>query len=347
MPGVSETIPLLIFPVLTAVSAFLFFDLLPAFAPGLHRQCTPPSQLQNVPRTGFEAVDEPLCFAISFFHVALEDRDARRFLVYLLGTSVPYIVLPLLVAFENAQKRSGRVGHGVVAGWARRALTYPAVWFSLTQVATLGVTMTVYALALSLASPSSTARGTGTQPSTSLDIVGIAISLVLGAALPSYALLQCEDPRVTAVWQLFPLYIAAISYIWRRAHRSFVTAQPNTNSRPPIHILLASCILTSAYFHISTLSSEIASFDIPSIIEFFNPTLRRLESLPSSVNTFLQLDFILSFASLYLVYLIDSLASGALGRVLGLIVVGGAGSLVLGPSAVLVGVRLYDEIMKA
>ncbi|KAF6748828.1 hypothetical protein DFP72DRAFT_915569 [Ephemerocybe angulata] len=327
--------------------AFLFFDLLPAFAPALHQQCSRPSQLHNVLRTGFEAVDEPLCFAISFFHVALEDADARRFLVYLLGTSAPYIVFPLLVAFENAQKRSGRVGRGVVAGWAQWALTYPVVWFALTQVATLGVTMTVYALAFSLASPSSTASGTDAQPPTSLDIVGIAITLVLGAALPSYALLQCEDPRVTALWQLFPLYIAAISYMWQRVHRSFVTAQPNTNSRLPIRILLASCILTSTYFHISTLSSEIASFDIPSIVEFFNPTLRRSESLPSSVKTFLQLDFFFSFASLYLVYLIDSLASGALGRVLGLIVVGSVGSFVLGPSAVLVGVRLYDEIMKA
>ncbi|KAJ3533507.1 hypothetical protein NMY22_g7304 [Coprinellus aureogranulatus] len=333
----SSTVALVLFPLLTILSAKLILGHLSVFEPILRGRCSPNStDPSNIPYTGVPALDAQLCFMVAFFHSVLDHSQASDFLVYFIGTSSIYIILPCLEAVRRSSGRTQSV-------WAN-TLRYPEAWLALSQVASLGVTMALYGFAFAWASTASQVEPTppenprkestagkypieGARQPSRIDGEAIAFATVLGAALPSIALFRYSRPSVTVLWQAFPLYIflarlgyqrLATSLFHRRGSHAALRRADSSSANSGYQfmriILLVSFVL-SASFHIAFIVTTIRAGLHQSAHPWSLAAFSRVDSgsvdfVSLNALIFLLWDFIFSFISTFAALGVDAIAAG-------------------------------------
>ncbi|KAJ3524184.1 hypothetical protein NMY22_g11114 [Coprinellus aureogranulatus] len=105
-----SAVALVLFPLLTVLSAKLILGHLSIFEPVLRDRCSPNSaDPSNIPYTSVPALDAQLCFVVAFFHSVLDHSQGSDFLVYFIGTSSIYVILPCLEAVRRSSGRTQSV----------------------------------------------------------------------------------------------------------------------------------------------------------------------------------------------------------------------------------------------
>lgn len=153
------------------------------------------------------------CVVVAFFHLLLDAPTSApsRFLTYLLGNGIPCVLVP----FVEGYRYPGR---------QHAFLRWPTLWLVMTQAATMALTFPLY-FSLLLFSRTEPKDNTGEGAK---DIRGVTnashlartmkpgeaqallLGLIVGAVVPSAAMVLANDAWVTWGWQFYPLYIALV-----------------------------------------------------------------------------------------------------------------------------------------
>ena len=265
-------IGLLVFPCLTALSVNFIFRQ-SGLLRGLNAQC-PTSY------TGLDPIDIPLCVLVAFFQTLMASSTPFSFLTYFLGTGGPFVVLPIIEAYRIGQNR---------------LLAYPLIWGLGSQIFSLGATSTVYCFVFLLLGGVERGRESSLRLITQADAEAIVFGIIAGAVIPTAAMLVLQDPYVTAIWQLYPVYVSI-------AH--FLHLQIRPASRYPqsgygtIQALFIGCFIISSSVHISIVWPMINDYD--TLKEFFIPSVSMLDpstGLTLQAFDLLKWDLAFSFVS--------------------------------------------------
>jgi hypothetical protein len=114
------------------------------------------------------------------------------FLYYFIGIGAIFAVVP---AVENY-----RANRSVF-------MAFPVVFGLLSQVLSIGATTPLYYLFYFLSG--GRAKFDAATPVTKAHAQAIIFGILVGAAIPSACMVVMQDPIVTAIWQPYPLFVAA------------------------------------------------------------------------------------------------------------------------------------------
>ncbi|KAF8163120.1 hypothetical protein B0H34DRAFT_764399 [Crassisporium funariophilum] len=238
-------LPLIVFPALTALAVkFMFGHLYESgLADKIATRChplpnhfpDPTSTSYSLPYTGLTAVDQALCPLVTFFHALMDSPTPLTFLTYFIGIGGPFLLIPNIEASRKGQSR---------------LLALPVIWGLLSQTATIGVTFCVYWLVFILSGGAKRARNSDLRSITQGDAEAIVFGIVVGAVIPSVAMLIMADPYVTALWQPYPVYVSVASYL----HLQFRPPSKHSQSGfGTIQALFIGCFVISTSVHLSTI----------------------------------------------------------------------------------------------
>ncbi|KIM49308.1 hypothetical protein M413DRAFT_438494 [Hebeloma cylindrosporum] len=225
-------LPLLVFPTLSALAFTLIFGRLKStrLDKALTAQCSPASMSTYfLPYTG--PVEQAFCPIVAFFHLLIDFPDSLAFLTYTIGITGPLILLPIVESFQAGQNT---------------LLAYPVLWGLLTQGATLGVTFPIYWLVFVLAANKK--DGFGGRSLTQAQAEAIIFSIIVGAAIPSVAMLIMDDFYVTALWQPYPIYISFARFVYLQFRSSSTATQSGYRVMQAIYL---GCFMISSSVHIA------------------------------------------------------------------------------------------------
>ncbi|KAJ7736524.1 hypothetical protein B0H14DRAFT_502142 [Mycena olivaceomarginata] len=316
--------PLVAFPVLSALALNLTLGNVVAsgLAPELESQCSgtleSPYRLQY---TGSNAIDVTLCTLVSFFHLAFTP-PVRPLLTYFLATSFPLFAIP---AFEAV--RTGRP----------TVLALPVVLGLAGQLWTIGAMIPLYWLAFILSGAASAKPSPSASSSvSSAHAQAVSFGLLAGAVAPSVSLLMLEDPYVTALWQLFPVW----QLIAQAGHLLVRPAKPGpgvpANGFGWVQAFYIITFIVGSSIHVGTL------FATPSLRDVFLPSVApRIGEAPElNVLNLLQWDAVFAFGSTLLATVWFARTTG---QALTIVLWNVVGSVVVGPGAAIAAVALWRE----
>ncbi|KAF4614437.1 hypothetical protein D9613_002887 [Agrocybe pediades] len=278
---------LLVFPAITALSATLIFGRFKAAGMDiqLRSHCKPLSPGSQVTSyrldyTGVDGMDKPLCALVTFFHSIMDSSLSRSFLSYAIGISGPLVLLPSLESYRIGQ---------------HRALSYPVLWGFLMQTATVGITFPLYWLAFILFEGVNKHHNFNVRKIPQAQVEAIIFGLVVGAVIPSVAMLLLDDPKVTAIWQAYPVYVS----IAQQAHLLFRPASKHSQSGfRTIQVLYLTLFIFSSSFHIHTVWPILSDFN--AIKSMLLPSLTPLspsEPMNHHLLEFLKWDVLLAYVA--------------------------------------------------
>lgn len=203
------------------------------------------------------------------------------FLTYFLGNGGPFVILSIVEAY--------RTGHN-------RLLAYPLIWGLGSQLFSMGVTSTVYCFVFLLFGGVERGRKSSIRLITQADAEAIVFGVIAGVVIPTAAMLVWQDPYITAIWQLYPVYV----YIAHFLHLQIRPAsQYSQSGYTTIQALFIGCFIISSSIHISIVWPKINDYD--TLREFFIPSVSMLDpSTDLTLQAFdlLKWDFAFSFVSL-------------------------------------------------
>ncbi|KDR81428.1 hypothetical protein GALMADRAFT_113712 [Galerina marginata CBS 339.88] len=230
---------LVVFPSLTALAVSMLFGRFKSAGMDLELRahCQPASPLPTpylIQYTGLSALDKALCPLVTFFHNIMDSPTSLSFLTYAIGIGAPLILLPLLEAY-----RTGR----------RNLMAYPVIWGLLTQIATVAIIIPIYWLVFILVEGSQKSRSLSIRSFAQAEAEAIVFGVIIGAVIPSVAMLTMTDAYLTAIWQIYP----AIVSIGQLLHLQFrpVSLHPQSGYRT-MQVLYIACFVVSSSVHIST-----------------------------------------------------------------------------------------------
>ncbi|KAJ7702244.1 hypothetical protein B0H17DRAFT_872151, partial [Mycena rosella] len=321
-------IPLVVFPVLSALALKLTFGNLYAsdLLSTIEEQC--PASLSSLELTplrlsyiGVPSVDAALCGVVTFFHLALTPQ-VLPFLTYFMSTTMALLAIP---AFEAC--RNGR----------HSALALPVLFGLAMQVFTVGAVMPIYWLAFILTGAAQRRAGRENTQISSAHAQAVVFGLNIGAGIPSICLLVLQDPYVTTLWQLFPLwqFLAQSAHLLSRRP----SAHPGSGYSWVSALYLGAFIIASST-HIGTVAK---AKDLEGVKAIFLPSVAPLASAAApnlKVLGLLQWDGFFAFAST----LIGTLWFARNSRqAFGIALWNVIGSVVVGPGAAIAAVALWRE----
>lgn len=228
--------------------------------------------------TGLRGLDlYALCPLVSFSHEAIAYPDAISFFTYFVGISAP---LPIIPAVEGW--RSDR----------SRYIAFPVIFGILCQTLTVGVMMPIYWLVFIVTGGVDRTKNPTVSQAHAESIV---FGVLVGAVIPSIAMLILEDPQVTAIWQAYPIYVTLAQYallIFRPASKH------SRSGYSIIRALYISAFIVCSYIHISTIWPLLGNVD--AVKSIFIPS--RMSPDPSAntgykVLHLLKWDLFFTFAS--------------------------------------------------
>ncbi|KAJ7460985.1 hypothetical protein B0H11DRAFT_159533 [Mycena galericulata] len=192
----STYIPLVLFPAMSALALkFTFGNMAEAGLSFIEENC--PVQFASSELTphrldyiGATSVDQTICGFVSFFHLAFTP-EVLPFLTYFMSGSMALLAFP---AFEAS--RNGR--HWVLAA--------PVVFGLLGQVMTVGAVLPIYWLLFILTGTAQRGATGGQTKISAAQAQAVVFGLIIGVAIPSLCLIVLQDPFVTSLWQIFPLW---------------------------------------------------------------------------------------------------------------------------------------------
>ncbi|PPQ86860.1 hypothetical protein CVT25_012580 [Psilocybe cyanescens] len=230
--------------------------------------------------TGFGGLDRALCPLVTFFHNIMESPTSLSFLSYAIGISGPLITLPLLEAYRLGQSRF---------------ILYPVIWGLLSQIATVGIMFPLYWLAFILAEGTRVQRTSKVHSFTQAEAEAIIFGVIIGAVVPSVAMLILGDAHVTAIWQLYPLYVS----VAQLAHLQFRPSSKHSQSGiATMQALYLGLFIVSSSMHISTLwpirndFAAIKSLLLPSAL-----ALHPSKDINNHLLDFLKWDVIIAYSA--------------------------------------------------
>lgn len=262
-------LPFLIFSSLLLSAIKLTFIRLFASGIDLESSCKPtPNFIPTY--TGFIGLDEALCPLVDFFSEILRSPECSSYLRYAFGIGIPLLLLPTFEAYRPRQSR---------------ILRYPAVWFLLSQIITIGGAISIYWFAFIMVGSAQKYRKSSSKLYTQAEAEALVFGLFVGAVIPSVAMLMWDDNQITALWQFYPIYIAiaeSIHLFFRPSSRypqsGFVT----------LRVLFFAAFILSSSIHISVIWPRINDWD-----QLKNLLLPSLTPLSSDIAiAFHYLDFL-------------------------------------------------------
>ena len=197
--------------------------------------------------------------------------------------------------------------------WARTDRRRTTLVGILAQNVSFAVTAPSYFLLHLLTTTSTSVTPTATAIAVSPAFAAsIPLSFVLGYIVPTMALMlpapavvsYDRSQIISAVWQLFPIYIAALQIVLQVVLPSFFPSLPNTSSRAPLRAAYTFAIVLAALGHIGTLSTwgmhaiapSLFARSFPSLLSVFAPAAfwpqdaRRIKSVGAAAQLLLQWD---------------------------------------------------------
>ncbi|KAF8972479.1 hypothetical protein BDZ97DRAFT_1781212 [Flammula alnicola] len=261
------------------------------------------------------------CVLVVFFHLLLESPSPmpRDFLVYLLGTGLPCVLVMLVEGYRYREQH-----------WLLR---YPTFWLLLTQVATIGMTFPFYWLLLVIsrggeAEPEVASRNQKrVTPSTGgmlphlASLVGpaeteaLAFGLIMGAILPSAAMVTVNEPFTTWTWQFYPVYVALARTAYLQYIRPMEVAggfdrEGSGNapkytmaySRTILRAVYLGCFALSFFTHMHMVWPLLLKQDFGTLAELVLPTVAQPNGTHPSLqaHNFLKWDYALGYSCLLL-----------------------------------------------
>jgi len=258
--------------------------------------------------TFISSVDQlGICRLIAFFHLLLDSpfHAPRKFTSYLLGTGVPYVIVPLVEAYRYRGKQH----------WLLR---YPTFWLMMSQIVTVGLTSTIYWLLLIISRAGFSEAKENNRQTDSVtkkpkkiqlgsekigkligpaEAEGLIFGLAIGAGLPSVAMVFQNDPIATWVWQFYPVYVALarVVYISLRT-----TDTVNLHRKNAIRTLYITSFLLASITHILFVWPLFQRSDWKiQLSDFLIPGRASTGAHPSRhAHNFLKWDYALGYGSL-------------------------------------------------
>ncbi|KAJ7724187.1 hypothetical protein DFH07DRAFT_897339 [Mycena maculata] len=320
-------IPLVVFPVLSALALKLTYGNVveAGLLPIIDQNC--PAQLTSLELTphrldylGVPSVDQRICGFVSFFHLALTP-EVLPFLTYFMASTMALLAIP---AFESW--RAGR--HSILA--------LPVLFGLMMQIMTVGAVLPLYWLIFIL---TGTAQRRGRGEDTKISAAhaqAVIFGLNLGAGIPSVCLLVLQDPHVTALWQLFPLW----QFLAQSGH--LLVRRPSADPGSGyswIRALYIGAFIIASSTHVGTLARAETLEGIKAV---FLPSVAPLTSAASNLKALdmLQWDAFFAYTSTLLgtVWFAEDARQAA-----GIILWNVIGSIMVGPGAAIAAVALWRE----
>ncbi|KAF9492257.1 hypothetical protein BDN71DRAFT_1451817 [Pleurotus eryngii] len=274
-------LPGILFPALTALGVRLIANSLTVSGLGaeLSAQCAPGANSSYFhPFTGVHGIDGFICGLVAFFHAELEPQ-LSPYLLYFAGTS------GFLMAFPAIE--SHRKGRSLF-------IAFPIIVGLLGQTITIGITLTIYWLAF-IWTGASSRRADAHSHITKPQAESIIFATAVGSMLPSMGLMLFKDPKVTAYWQIFPVYasIAGLAYgLLRPAPRT------TESGYKLVRQMYMGMFVSSAIMHLWIVGPKL--LEPPALASFVFPSTTSLPttaSLSARADDFLKWDLIFAFGS--------------------------------------------------
>ncbi|KAJ7491267.1 hypothetical protein FB451DRAFT_636562 [Mycena latifolia] len=320
-------IPLVVFPVLSALALKLTFGNLYAsgFLPTIEEGC--PAELLSLELTphrlsylGVPSVDQAICSVVVVFHLALTPQ-VLPFLNYFMGTTMALLAIPAVEACRNGR-------HSILA--------LPVLFGLMMQLMTVGAVLPIYWLVFILTGAAPRlADGENTHIS-SAHAQAVAFGLTVGAGIPSVCLLVLQDPYVTALWQLFPLW----QFLAQCAHLFFRRPSAHSGSGYSwVGALYLGAFIVASSTHLGTMAK---AKDLEGVKAIFLPSVAPLTSAAPNMKVLdlLQWDGTFAFASTLLGTLWFARNSR---QAICIALWNVVGSVVVGPGAAIAAVALWRE----
>ncbi|TFK67902.1 hypothetical protein BDN72DRAFT_842498 [Pluteus cervinus] len=233
----------------------------------------------RLPYTGL-FLDGTLCGIVTVFQTGLNSDITLKFLSYFLASGLPLLVFQVVEA--DRPRQNALIASPMIFALAGQCVTFavvqPLYWFLFLH-------------------SSSSLRATGLHPAnmhvTQAQAEAILFAISIGAIVPTVCLILMNDPQVTAIWQIFPVFIS-LSYSLHHYFRPS-TLHPQSGYKTIQAVYIISFILASST-HIAIIWPMIN--DIQSFVLTFVPSVNPLpKSMPldSLVRQLLQWDFVFTF----------------------------------------------------
>lgn len=285
-----QLLPLVIFSSLSALAVhfiwnrFIEANIGSQIGTQCHRDYTPPADsLQKsyfTPYIGFNVFDETMCPLVAFFDVLINSTDTLPSLTYAIATSLPLVLLPNLEAHRRGQNYF---------------LAYPVIFGLLSQVVSVGVIFPIYWLVFILTGGPQKTAESPLLSYTKARAEALIFGILVGAVIPSVAMLIMNDFHITAIWQFYPALVAVAQFL----HIQFrPSSQFSPSGNDLLRILYIGCFIISSSSHISTIWPIVADFS--AIKELLVPSLTSLphsSSLSLHLLEFLKWDITFAYSS--------------------------------------------------
>jgi len=209
--------------------------------------------------TGFSKLDQALCPLINFFALIMHSSDGFAFLTYISGIGLPFLLLPLFEAYRPGQNK---------------LLRHPVIWLLLGQFVTVAVAFPLYWLTFILRGGPQRTQKSSAKLYTQADAEALVFGIIVGVIIPSVAMLKMDDPIVTALWQIYPIFIV----IAESVHLFF-----RPPSRYPQSGFITLLVLFTASFIVASSVHVATIWPLVNNLQRFNEVfLPSLHPLPSS-----------------------------------------------------------------
>jgi hypothetical protein len=263
-----------------------------------------------------------LCTLVTAFHIAFKSSDSLTLVKYFIGVAAPLVVVP---AIESC--RPGR----------SKFIAYPNLFAMASQVVTGAQIIPLYWLCFILTGGAGSGRLNSKNTHISQAAAeAVVFGIIIGAVIPSVAMLVFDDPYVTAIWQFYPLLVS----IAQQMHLLFrpVSRYPQSGHQTILGLYIATFIFCSS-IHIATVWPMVS--DIDTMKRVFVPLMTLPTTMDNCVFHLFKWDLGIAFGSSILAtfWLANSWS-----QLIFLVAWSGFATPIFGPGAATMGPFLWREI---
>ncbi|KAF5372892.1 hypothetical protein D9758_001717 [Tetrapyrgos nigripes] len=320
----SKILPVLIFPVLSAVGlTFVWYH---AFASGFisktfFEECANLRNPNRLPSSGYPFVDQGLCLLISLFS-ALFDQYTYPFLLWLMVALAPIVSF---MALEASRVDSG----------APLMVRNPTLTGITIQTMSFAFTTPLYWLSI-ITSGRANMRPSFTSTVSKEHAQAIFLAVLLGLVAPTFYMMHFQTPSTILAWQPFPVFVAIVHGLCIA-----FTGSSSKSGYSYIRALYILNFLANAYVHLSILLPNINN--LQSLEGLFVPSTSLIDlAEPASAHALhlLQWDTYIGIGSTVFATLWFARSAG---QFLGLLLWNLVAVPIFGPGAAFAGAALWRE----
>ncbi|KAG0706336.1 hypothetical protein DFH29DRAFT_995977 [Suillus ampliporus] len=317
---------LAVFPFLTFAAVYILFVRClyeNGLVPKLHAVCDAPVDGGSFPTrityTNIPALDSNLCAIVAFYH-GLMDPTYRPLLIHMCTTLSAMAIIPFAEATRESHSNRLRI---------------PATIGMLFQLCSCAVVMPIYWFAFALTGGTTSASNRINQGNAE----ALLFALLVGYAIPTVCMVVLQNPVMTAIWQIFPLFMKAAQWAHCKIRPPSRHAGSGYGTVQAMYMLV---FIASAYSHVAyvwPLLNNPALFQkimIPPIASLDSTTI----SIPEGAAALLQWDMIFGGGSTILVTL---WFAGSLTDLMLLILWHVWATFAVGPGAAIAGAMMWRE----